>query len=80
MIIFSKKSHTQKYIITFEGSTTNGTVRLSSGFDYNDITLDNPEFSTLRADATASSRSKRSDVLENPDFLDYDPTDDNVST
>ena len=55
-------------------------MRLSSGFDYNDVTLDNPEFSTLRSDARAGSRSKRSDILENPDFLDYDPTDDNVST
>ena len=55
-------------------------MRLSSGFDYNDITLDNPEFSFLRSDATDSSRSKRSDILENPEFSDYDPNDDNVST
>ena len=42
-------------------------MRLSSGLDYNDITLDNPEF---RSDAT-----DRSDILENPEFSDYDPTD-----
>ena len=55
-------------------------MRLSPGFDYNDITLDNPEFSFLRSDATDSSRSKRSEILENPEFSDYDPNDDNVST